>query len=101
MSNTKAKLAILATSVLLAGNVNANEQIYDYVVVGAGAAGLSAAYTLQELNESFIVLEKMTVLVVSLTPESKVASIMLKGRNTSVNQKDSLQKSFKTEDSIG
>ncbi|NOH68376.1 flavin monoamine oxidase family protein [Vibrio rotiferianus] len=58
MSNTKAKLAILATSVLLAGNVNANEQIYDYVVVGAGAAGLSAAYKLQELNKNFIVLEK-------------------------------------------
>lgn len=48
--------ALVAT--LLTSSVIAEENHYEYVVIGAGAAGLSAAYRLDELDRDYIVLEK-------------------------------------------
>lgn len=45
-------------SLLATGLVQAKESQYEYVVVGAGSAGLSAAYELKRLDKKFIVLEK-------------------------------------------
>ena len=59
------KLIQLSTTMALAmtlftSNVFANAPQYEYVVIGAGSAGLSAAYKLQSLNKEFVVLEKNT-----------------------------------------
>lgn len=51
---TKVTLATL----LCSGHALASEPQYEYVVVGAGSAGLSAAYKLKSLEKEFIVLEK-------------------------------------------
>ncbi|AYV22267.1 flavin monoamine oxidase family protein [Vibrio mediterranei] len=40
--------------------VKAEDIHYEYIVIGAGAAGLSAAYKLRDLNKNFLVLEKET-----------------------------------------
>lgn len=59
------KLIQLSTTIALAttlftSNVFADEPQYEYVVIGAGSAGLSAAYKLQSLDKEFIVLERNT-----------------------------------------
>ena len=45
-------------SVVLTCPDDVQAKIYDYVVVGAGAAGLSAAYTLDSQDKNYLVLEK-------------------------------------------
>lgn len=55
ISTTIALMTILFTSYAFA-----DEHQYEYIVVGAGSAGLSAAYKLQSLDKDFIVLEKNT-----------------------------------------
>lgn len=55
----KGLLPIISVCVLSVCNIaNAKYAEYDYVVVGAGAAGLSAAFTLHQSNENYIVFEK-------------------------------------------
>ncbi|MEZ8092733.1 flavin monoamine oxidase family protein [Photobacterium swingsii] len=51
-------IAVMSSAWLVAGAVHAKTTEYDYVIVGAGAAGLSAGFTLNEANQNFIILEK-------------------------------------------
>lgn len=51
-------ITIVLASMLFMSSAFADKPQYEYVVVGAGSAGLSAAYKLQSLNKDFIVLEK-------------------------------------------
>jgi len=58
MSSYKFFTKILAATVLISGSARAEVEYFDYIVVGAGAAGLSAAYQLDSLGRDFVVLEK-------------------------------------------
>ncbi|MDO6501241.1 NAD(P)-binding protein, partial [Photobacterium sanguinicancri] len=51
-------IAVMGSAWLVVGGVHATPIEYDYVIVGAGAAGLSAGFTLNESNQNYIILEK-------------------------------------------
>ncbi|MDO6542094.1 FAD-dependent oxidoreductase [Photobacterium sanguinicancri] len=51
-------IAVMGSAWLVVGGVHATPNEYDYVIVGAGAAGLSAGFTLNEANQNYIILEK-------------------------------------------
>ncbi|OAN13169.1 amine oxidase [Photobacterium jeanii] len=62
MKKVSKLVAVIVGGLLLSANVNADvnakQKEYDYIVVGAGAAGLSAAFTLNEAKQDFLILEK-------------------------------------------
>lgn len=54
--NTIIKIVIIGA--FLVNTATATEKPFEYAVIGAGAAGLSAAYALKKLDRNFILLEK-------------------------------------------
>ncbi|MGF1878635.1 FAD-dependent oxidoreductase [Photobacterium frigidiphilum] len=58
MNVTRMLVGIIVGAISVSNIAYAEQLEYDYVIVGSGAAGLSAAYTLYESEKKIIVLEK-------------------------------------------
>ena len=79
----KGLLPIFSVCVLSVCNIaNAKHAEYDYVVVGAGAAGLSAAFTLHQSMKTILSLRKTVELVGLQRMAAEATFIMRRGQST-------------------